>query len=154
MTAGLFLIPSFSIAQTDASSEAIQQRREKLEREKQEYFREKARAESFNKRVARYVALRDSIPFLTVPGTINLVRVYVNRHDIEQIARDLYFLTDGATESGFQNDYWKSLLVINQAEQYADGVPDYGALSAEAPDDNIAVLSTSVNAAPSQPYRR
>jgi hypothetical protein len=139
MTVSLLLDPHPVAAQTAESSEAIQKRREEIERDKQEYIREKVSAENFNKRVARYVALRDSIPFLTVPGTTNLVRVYVNRHDVKQIARDLYFLTDGATEEGFRRDYWHSFLVINQADRYAEKVPEYGALSADAPDDNIAV---------------
>jgi hypothetical protein len=86
------------------------------------------------------VALRDSIPFLTVPGTTNLVRVFVNRHDVKQIARELYFLTDGSTEAGFENGYWRDFLIINQADRYADQVVEYGPLDADAPDDNIAVF--------------
>ena len=141
LVAGILMTPGPTSAQTPpATSEEIQKRREEMERKKREYFREKARAESFNKRVARYVALRDSIPFLTVPGTTNLVRVYVNRHDVKEIARDLYFLTDGATEQGFQDSYWQDFLIINQADRYADKVVEYGPLDAEAPDDNIAVF--------------
>ena len=140
LVAGVLMTPGPAAAQQPATPEEIQQRREEMERQKRDYFRDKALADSFNKRVARYVALRDSIPFLTVPGTTNLVRVYVNRHDVHQIARDLYFLTDGATESGFENSYWKDFLLINQADRYADKVVEYGPLDAEAPDDNIAVF--------------
>jgi hypothetical protein len=124
----------------EVSAEEIQKRREEMERKKQEFLQEKAKAEDFNKRVSRYVALRDSIPFLTVPGTTNLVRVYVNQHDVKKIAHDLYFLTDGATEKGFERDYWRPFLIINQADRYADKMVEYGPLDAEAPDDNIAVF--------------
>ena len=141
LVAGILMTPRPTSAQTPpATPEEIQKRREEMERKKREYFRDRARAESFNKRVARYVALRDSIPFLTVPGTTNLVRVYVNRHNVKEIARDLYFLTDGSTERGFQNGYWKDFLLINQADRYADKMVEYGPLDAEEPDDNIAVF--------------
>jgi hypothetical protein len=140
LTMGVLLGPTLAQAQETLSPEEIQKRREEIERQKRQYQREKAMAEDFNKRVARYVALRDSIPFLTVPGTTNLVRVYVNQHDVEEIARDLYFLTDGATEQGFQHDYWKPFLIINQADRYADNMIEYGPLDADAPDDNIAVF--------------
>ena len=121
-------------------SDEIQLRREDMEKRKQDYLREKALVEDFNARVARYKQIREAVPLLTVPGTTNLLRMYVNRHDLRDVSRQLYFLTDGASEEGFQRDYWPTILKLNQAGEYDGGLPLYGELLPDAPDDNNAVL--------------
>ena len=118
----------------------IQRQREDLERRRNEYKAEKSRVDDLNARVERYKKLRESIPFSAVPGTSNLVQVHVNRHDVEDVARQLYFLCTGATEEGFRRDYWRTFLVLNQGDKYPGGVPQYGTFDVQHPEENVAVF--------------
>jgi len=118
----------------------IQRQREEMERRKIEYREEKARVEDLNARVERYKHLRESIPFTNVQGTSNLVQVHVNRHDVREVARQIYFLTTDASEDGFERDYWRAFLTLNQADKYPNGMPQYGTFDPSHPDENVAVF--------------
>ncbi len=118
----------------------IQRQREDMERRKIEYKEEKALVDDLNARVERYKQLRESIPFTGIPGTSNLLQVHVNRHDVREVAHELYFLTTDATPEGFEREYWRTFLVLNQADQYPGGVPQYGTFDASHPEENVAVF--------------
>jgi len=118
----------------------IQRQREDMERRKLEYKEEKAVVDDLNARVERYKQLRESIPFSGVPGTSNLLQVHVNRHDVRDVARQLYFLTTDSTPEGFERDYWRTFLIINQGDKYPGGVPQYGTFDVSHPEENVAVF--------------
>jgi hypothetical protein len=122
------------------SSEEIQRQREDAEQRQREYLAEKARVDRINAKVADYKRLMETIPFELVPGTTNLVQVYVNGHDVRDVARRLYHIADGASDAGFTNHYWPMFLALNHAKQYDGGVPIYGKLDPEKPDQNLAVF--------------
>ncbi len=122
------------------SPDDIQRNRDEMERKKVEYQEEKSRVEDLNARVERYKQLRDTIPFTSVPGTSNLVQVHVNRHDVRDVAKQLYFLTNDATPEGFERDYWRTFLVLNQADEYMGGMPQYGTFDPQRPEENVAIF--------------
>ena len=126
--------------QPQPNPDEIQRQREELERRRIEYKGEKARVDDLNARVERYKKLRESIPFSNVPGSSNLLQVYVNRHDVQDVARQLYFLCTDATEEGFKRDYWRPFLVLNQGDKYPGGVPEYGPFDVQHPEENVAVF--------------
>jgi hypothetical protein len=132
-------VPAASAAQVP-SSEEIQRNRDDMERRKLEFLEEKSRVEDFNAKVERYKTLRTNTPFSSVPGTTDLVKVYVNRHRVRDVAQDLYFLTTDASARGFERDYWRLFLRLNQAEKYDGGLPLYGPLDPEHPEENVAVF--------------
>ena len=122
------------------SSEEIQRQREQAEQQRREYLEQKARVDRINARVAEYKRLMETVPFELVPGSTNLVQVYVNGHDVRDVARRIYEVADGASDAGFANSYWPMFLALNHAKQYDGGVPLYGRLDPESPDKNIAVF--------------
>ena len=122
------------------SSEEIQRQREETERRQREYLAEKSRVDRINAKVAEYKRLMETIPFELVPGTTNLVQVYVNGHDVRDVARRIYNVSDGATDAGFASQYWPMFLALNHAKQYDGGLPLYGRLDPESPDKNLAVF--------------
>jgi hypothetical protein len=128
------------VAQDEPLSEEIQRNREDIERKRAEYREQSARVADFNARVARYKQLRETLPFSSVPGTTNIVQMYVNRHDVRAVARQIYDLTNTASDEGFRNDYWPKFLVLNQGHKYDGGLPLYGTLDPEHPDENVAVF--------------
>lgn len=134
------LLSGAGMALAQPLPDAIQKQREDLEQRKIEYREEKVRVEDLNARVERYKHLRESIPFTNVQGTSNLVQVHVNRHDVREIARQLYFITTGASEAGFERDYWRTFLALNQADKYPDRMPHYGTFDAQRPEENVAVF--------------
>jgi len=121
-------------------SDEIQLRREKMELEKARFLAEQAKVNDINARVKHYRELRASIPFLSIPGTTNIIRVYINNHDLKKTARQLFDLTDGANDETFEKGYWSTVKWLNQAEEYRYGAPEYGALDAEDPDENLAIF--------------
>lgn len=129
-----------AVAQDEPLSEEIQRNREEIERKRAEYREQSARVADFNARVERYKYLRESLPFTTVPGTTNIVQIYVNRHNVRDVARQIYDITNTASEQGFWDDYWPKFLVLNQAHKYDGGVPLYGTLDPERPEENVAVF--------------
>ena len=137
----LLLAATSSLAQeAPPSPDDIQRNREEMERKKVEYREEKARVDDLNARVERYKQLRETIPFTTVPGTSNLVQVHVNRHDVREVAKELYFLTTDATPEGFEREYWRTFLVLNQADKYMGGTPQYGTFDPQHPEENVAIF--------------
>ncbi|UCE03367.1 MAG: hypothetical protein JSW67_04025 [Candidatus Latescibacterota bacterium] len=136
----LFLAYPVSAAAQVPSSEEIQRNREEMESRKLQFLEEKARVEDFNVKVERYKELRENVPFSSVPGTTDLVKVYVNGHNVRGVAQDLYFLTNGASARGFRREYWPLFLRLNQAEKYDGGMPLYGPLDPERPEENVAVF--------------
>jgi len=138
---GLILLASPLYGQTTQPlPEEIQRNREEMERKKLEYRDEKARVEDLNRRVDEYRRLRESIPFTNVQGTSNLIQVYVNRHDVRQIARQLYDLTTNSTPEGFEREYWRPFLFLNQADKYMGGMPQYGTFDPQHPENNVAIF--------------
>lgn len=135
------LLAVASVAAQDAPlSEEVQRNREEMERKRAEYHAERARVADFNARVERYKQLRDELPLTSVPGTTNLVQMLVNRHNVREVARQIYNITNDATDANFVRDYWSHFLVLNQAHKYDGGVPLYGELDPERPDENVAVF--------------
>jgi len=128
------------LAQDEPLSEEIQRNREAMERKRAQYHEERAQVADFNARVERYKELRESLPFSSVPGTTNIVQMYVNRHDVRAVARMIYGITNDASDAGFINEYWPSFLVLNQAHKYDGGIPLYGELDPEHPEENVAVF--------------
>lgn len=136
----LFLACPVFAQTTPPLPEEIQRNREEMERKKLEYREEKARVDDLNRRVDEYKRLRETIPFTNVQGTSNLIQVYVNRHDVRQIARQLYDLTTNATPEGFERNYWRTFLFLNRADKYMGGMPQYGTFDPQHPEDNVAVF--------------
>ncbi len=134
-----FLPLSGSHAQAP-SSEEIQRQREEAEKRRREYLEQKSRVDRINAKVADYKRLMETVPFELVPGTTNLVQVYVNGHDVRDVARRIYSVSDGATDAGFARSYWPMFLALNHGKQYDGGVPLYGRLDPEYPDKNLAVF--------------
>lgn len=120
--------------------EQIQRRREEAERKQLDYLAQKDRVEAINARVREYKRLMASTPFELAPGTVNMVQVYVNGHNIREIAHALYFVANEATEEGFASSYWPMVLYLNRAADYDGGIPKYGPLDPHAPENNIAVF--------------
>lgn len=134
-------LPPLSSSHAQApSSEEIQRQREEAEQRQREYLEQKGRVDRINAKVAEYKRLMETVPFELVPGTTNLVQVYVNGHDVRDVARRIYNVSDGATDAGFAGSYWPMFLALNHAKQYDGGVPLYGRLDPESPDKNIAVF--------------
>lgn len=136
----LGLTPLSGSRAQNPSSEEIQRQREQSEQRRREYLEQKARVDRINAKVAEYKRLMEEVPFELFPGTTNLVQVYVNGHDVRDVARRIYNISDGATDSGFSNSYWPMFLALNHGKQYDGGVPLYGRLDPESPDKNIAVF--------------
>lgn len=122
------------------SSEEIQRRREETERRRLEYLGEKARVDRINERVRLYKELMSSIPFEIVPNTSNMVQVYVNGHDIRDVAWRIYSIADGSSEAGFAGRYWPMVMFLNRAKDYDSGYPQYGKLDAQSPEINVALF--------------
>jgi hypothetical protein len=138
---GLLIVASPLHSQTTQPlPEEIQRNREEMERKKLEYRDEKARVEDLNRRVEKYRELRETIPFTNVQGTSNLIQVYVNRHDVREVARQLYDLTTNSTPEGFEREYWRSVLFLNQADKYLNGRPEYGTFDPQHPENNVAIF--------------
>ncbi len=127
-------------AQDAPLSEVIQRNREEVERKRAEYRAESARVADFNARVERYKHLRETIPLSSVPGTTNLVQMYVNRHNVRDVARQIYNITTNASDAKFYEEYWKHFLALNQSHKYDGGMPLYGELDPERPEENVAVF--------------
>ena len=121
-------------------SESIQKQREAMEREKLDYMDEKEKVEHINERVRRYKQLMASVPFELAPNTVNMVQVFVNGHDIRQIAWDLYSIADESSEERFAQSYWPKVLYLNRAKDYDTGMPSYGKLDANTPGINVALF--------------
>lgn len=128
-------VTSTALAQTP---EQIQRQREEAERKHIEYLDQKRRVDHINERVAEYKRLMTSTPFELAPGTVNMVQVYVSGHNIREVAHDLYFVSDGATEEGFASYYWPMVLYLNRASDYDGGLPRYGPLDPHTPEYNVA----------------
>jgi hypothetical protein len=122
------------------SSEEIQRQREEAERRRLEYLSEKARVDRINEKVRRYKDLMTRIPFEPVPNTSNMVQVYVNGHDIRDVAWRIYSIADGASEAGFAGTYWPTVMFLNRAKDYDTGYPQYGKLDAQSPEINVALF--------------
>jgi hypothetical protein len=122
------------------SSEEIQRQREEAERQRLEYLGEKARVDAINERVRRYNQLMKEIPFEPVPGTQNMVQVYVDGHDIRDVAQKIYSVADEATPAGFSSKYWPMVLYLNRGKDYDGGLPLYGKLDPQYPENNVAVF--------------
>jgi hypothetical protein len=128
------------VAQPVPSSEEIQRQREEAERQRREYRAEKARIDAINERVRRYKELEKAIPFEPVPGTANLVQVYVNGHDLRDVAWRIYSIADAATPAGFASEYWPEVMFLNRFKDYDGGTPKYGPLDPQVPENNVAVF--------------
>ena len=129
-----------TLAAQAPTSEEIQRQREEAERQRREYRDEKARVDAINERVRRYRELMAEIPFEGVPGTSNLVQVYVNGHDIRDVAWKIYSIADEASSAGFSARYWPMVLYLNRAKDYDGGMPLYGRLDPQVPENNVAVF--------------
>ena len=138
---GLAALRPLPAAAQEPTSEQIQRQREEAERRRLEYLDQKRRVDHINERVRAYKELMASVPFEAVPGTTNLAQVFVNGHDVRQVAHRLYFLADGADEQGFERYYWPMFQVLNQTSAYdPPGMPQYGRLDAGSPEINVAVF--------------
>lgn len=137
---GIVVCGSAALRAQIQSPEEIQRQREEAERRRIEYLDQKRKVDHINARVRQYKKLMDSVPFTLVPGTSNMVQVYVNGHDIHDVAQRLYFVSDGATESGFSSFYWPLVLFLNQASTYDGGMPRYGKLDPQRSENNVAVF--------------
>jgi hypothetical protein len=134
------LQPLAARAQAPATPEEIQRQREASERRKLDYLDQKRKVDHINKRVREYKQLMGAVPFEPLPNTTNLVEVYVNGHDIHDVAHKLYFLSDGSDEVGFARYFWPKVLELNRAGEYDDGLPLYGRLDPQAPENNVALF--------------
>jgi hypothetical protein len=132
-------VPATLSAQLPNSDE-IQRQREEAERQRREYRDEKARVDAINERVRLYKELMRTIPFEPVSGTSNLVQVYVNGHDIRDVAWKIYSIADEASPAGFNARYWPMVLYLNRGKDYDGGLPLYGRLDPQYPDNNVAVF--------------
>ena len=121
LAAAALALPAALAAQAP-SSEEIQRQREESERQRREYLDEKARVDAINERVRQYKELMRTIPFEPVPGTSNLVQVYMNGHDLRDVATRIYNVSDDASPAGFNSAYWPEVLFLNRAKDYDTGV--------------------------------
>jgi hypothetical protein len=124
----------------EPASEAIQRQRDEAERQKAEYLEEKARVDHINARVQEYKDAMARIPFEPVPNTSNLIQVFMNGHDLQQVARQIYALADDGSESGFSGSYWPIVVYLNRAKDYHTGMPSYGKLDPQSPENNVALF--------------
>jgi hypothetical protein len=69
-----------------------------------------------------------------------MVQVYMNGHDLRNVARQIYDVSDGATDAGFQSSYWPMVLWLNGARAYHTGLPQYGKLEPQAAETNVALF--------------
>jgi hypothetical protein len=140
VTCALCIAPRTVRAQPAASPDAIQRQREDAERRRLQYLDQKRKTDHINERVRLYKELMASVPFELVPGTSNMVQVYVDDHDIRRVAQRIYFVADGSDEAGFASYYWPMVLFLNQAKEYDGGLPLYGRLDPQNPENNVAVF--------------
>jgi hypothetical protein len=122
------------------TSEDIQRKREEEERERLKYEAEKARVDRINERVRQYKELMARIPFEPVPNTSNMVQVFMNGQDIHDIANKIYSVSDDASDAGFRSSYWPMVLFLNRAKDYDTGLPQYGRLDPQTPENNVALF--------------
>jgi hypothetical protein len=124
----------------ETSSEDIQRQRLEAERQRADYLAEKARVEHINERVRQYKELMARIPFELAPNTVNMVMVYMNDQNLQKIAREIFDISDNSTTEKFEDSYWPMVLYLNRASDYYDGMPHYGKLDPESPEDNVALF--------------
>ena len=124
----------------ERSPEEIQRQRLEAERQRVEYEQEVQRIEHINERVRLYKELMARIPFQLAPNTSNMVLVYMNGHDLRQTARQIYDISDGASDAGFQSTYWPMVQYLNRAKDYDTGHPSYPKLDPEKPEINVALF--------------
>ena len=124
----------------ELSPEEIQRQRLEAERQRAEYERERQLVERINERVRQYKELMARIPFELAPNTSNMVVVYMNGHDLRQTARQIYDVSDDATDQGFQGSYWPMVQYLNRAKDYDTGMPSYGKFDPQSPELNVALF--------------
>jgi hypothetical protein len=128
------------VAAQQPNPEDIQQQREDAERKRLEFMDEKARVDHINERVRLYKELMASVPFEPVPNTSNMVQVFMNGHDLRDVASRLYDLADGSSPTGFAATYWPTVLYLNRAKDYDGGLPRYGKLDPQVPNESVALF--------------
>ncbi len=141
--AGVLLLAAGSVSRLAAQQPnpaEIQQQREAAERKRIEYLDEKARVDHINERVRLYKELMASVPFEPVPNTANMVQVFMNGHDLRDIASRIYSIADGSSPAGFAATYWPMVIYLNRGKDYDGGLPRYGKLDPQVPDESVALF--------------